>query len=203
MRGAHVQVEPVLLDPLGQVHEVERPGPRGFLPVEIMARDAAEAFLAHHLVARVPGFLEVREGRQLDRLEVIHLGEEPDQPATIRLAELRHRRVDIRTLAVALEQHGLQAGRRQLRPDVGQGRRQAALVAEGRRGAAEEGVALRRDAAEATALVAGEAVKTGELAMEGRLGRGLRGEVGAQRRDDPAALLGREVVAHTSVGGDG
>ena len=118
LRGTHVEVEPVLLQPRRGVDQVERAGARRFLAVEVMAGDAAEAFLADHLIARVLGFLNVTDRRQRRLLQLVYLTEEADQRSDVRLAELRHRRLDVGARAMALQEGAFESRGRQLGPDV-------------------------------------------------------------------------------------
>ena len=132
-----------------------------------MAGDAAEAFLADHLVARVLGFLNVADRREHRLLEFVYLAEERDQRADVGLAELRHHSLNVGARALALQEGAFESGRRQLGADVRERRREASLVAERGRRAGEERVAFGGDAAEPTAFMASEAVEAGQLGVQG------------------------------------
>ena len=67
------------------------------------------------------------------------------------------------------------------------------MITQGGCGAGEECVASWSDAAEPTAVVAGEAIETGEFQLEGLFGCGGEAAGASQRVVNHRALIGREV----------
>ena len=142
--------------------EVEGSRSAGFLAVEIVTGDATQAGGSDHLVTGILGFADVDdfgEGRFFERVD---LRKSVDEVADIFFAELGHAGVEVFALAAAVEEDFGEPGFGELGADVGEGGREAALVAEGFGGAGEVGVALGGDPAEAFAIVTGDAVEGGE-----------------------------------------
>jgi hypothetical protein len=74
--------------------------------------------------------------------------EQVHQMPHLRLAVLRHAGVEVSTHPLAVQQHVAQAVRRELGPDVIQGRRQPPRITEIRFGAREQSCTLREDPAD-------------------------------------------------------
>ena len=121
--------------------------------------------------------------------------------ADIGLAKLRHRGVHVIALALPAQQHVREPLGLQFRADVGERRRDAALIAEAGLRAGEKGVALRGDAAEAGALVAGDAVESNERLGDLLLVAELRLFRDGQHLRDERALLRRQVETRPRAGG--
>ena len=193
-------MEPVFLNALGHPDQVEGASPGGFLTVEIMARDATEAFDPHHLIAGIFRFLYVGHLGQDGFLEVVDLTKESDQRAHVGFAELRHGRRKVRAWTCSLEEGPFEPSGGELRAHVGKRRRQSALITQGGCRAGEECVAGRRDAAKPTAVVAGEAIEAGEFQLEGLFGCGGEAAGSSQRCANHRALIGREVEVSPGPG---
>ena len=187
-------MEPVLLNPARSRCQIDRSHLAGFLSIELVAGDATEPLTADQFVPDAAEEIALGDLRNAGRFQMVDAGEQLHQVPHLRLAILRHAGIEITARALSVQQHIAKALRRELGPDLIQGRRQTARISQPRFGPREQSGPLRGDATHPRPFMAGNAVERDERLLNPLGVRPLRCLGPRQGLGDVRALITAQVV---------